>query len=59
MKYNIERLIGLGKVLKREDFVFFWGHTARADKDARACLSQWWLCTFESVESTITVLNNI
>ena len=47
MKYNTERLIGLGKSLKREDFVFFWGHTARADKDARACLSQWWLCTFE------------
>lgn len=47
MKYSKERLIGLRKSLKRENFFFFWGHTARADKDARACLSQWWLCTFE------------
>ena len=47
MKYSKEQLIESGKVLKREDFVFFWGHTARKDKDARACLSQWWLCTFE------------
>lgn len=47
MKYNRDTIIGLGKPLKRENFVFFWGHTARADKDARACLSQWWLCTFE------------
>ncbi len=47
MKYSKEKLIGLGMSLKRENFVFFWGHTARADKDARACLSQWWLCAFE------------
>ena len=47
MKYNKDKLIGAGKVFCREDFVFFWGHVARADKQMKACLSQWWLCSFE------------
>ncbi len=47
MKYDVGKIIGQGKVLKREDFVFFWGHTARADKQTKACLSQWWPCSFE------------
>ena len=47
MKYSIETIIGLGRVLRREDFVFFWGHVARAEKQAKACLSQWYPCVFE------------
>lgn len=47
MKYDRDKLIGLGKVLQREDFVFFWGHIARAEKQMKACLSQWWQCSFE------------
>ena len=47
MEYSKDKLIGLGKVYRRKDFVFFWGHTARADKQMKACLSQWWPCCFE------------
>lgn len=31
MKYSKERLIGSGMSLKREDFIFFWGHTAHEE----------------------------
>lgn len=31
MKYNRDTIIGLGKPLKRENFVFFWGHTAHEE----------------------------
>ena len=47
MKYGIDTIIGCGKALRREDFVFFWGHVARAEKQAKACLSQWYPCGFE------------
>lgn len=47
MKYSVEKIIGLGRVLSRDDFVFFWGHAARAERQAKACLSQWYLCGFE------------
>ena len=47
MKYSIDTIIGCGKALRREDFVFFWGHVARAEKQAKACLSQWYPCGFE------------
>ena len=47
MKYSIDTIIGCGKALRREDFVFFWGHVARAEKLAKACLSQWYPCGFE------------
>ena len=46
MKYNVDSIIGCGKVLQREDFVFFWGHIARAEKQMKACLSQWFPCSF-------------
>ena len=46
MKYNVDSIIGCGKVLQREDFVFFWGHVARAEKQMKACLSQWFPCSF-------------
>lgn len=47
MKYSVETIIENVKVLRREDFVFFWGHVARAEKQAKACLSQWYPCGFE------------
>lgn len=46
MKYSVETIIEKGKVLGREDFVFFWGHIARAEKQMKACLSQWFPCSF-------------
>ena len=46
MKYDVDSIIGCGKVLQREDFVFFWGHIARTEKQAKACLSQWFPCSF-------------
>lgn len=46
MKYNVDSIIRCGKVLHREDFVFFWGHIARAEKQMKACLSQWFPCGF-------------
>ena len=46
MKYNVDSIIGCGKVLQREDFVFFWGHIARAEKQMKTCLSQWFPCSF-------------
>ena len=46
MKYSVKN-IELDRVLTRDDFVFFWGHVARADKQMKACLSQWWQCSFE------------
>ena len=46
MKYDVDSIIGCGKVLQREDFVFFWGHIARAEKQMKACLSQWFPCSF-------------
>ena len=46
MKYNVDSIIGCGKVLQREDFVFFWGHIARAEKQMKACLSQWFPYSF-------------
>lgn len=46
MKYSVED-IGLGLAMTRNDFVFFWGHVARAEKHLKACLSQWYQCYFE------------
>jgi ribA/ribD-fused uncharacterized protein len=46
MIYNVDSIIRCGKVLQREDFVFFWGHVARVEKQMKACLSQWFPCSF-------------
>ena len=46
MKYSVETITENVKVLRREDFVFFWGHVARAGKQMKACLSQWFPCSF-------------
>ena len=46
MKYDVDSIIGCGKVLQREDFFFFFWHIARAEKQTKACLSQWFPCSF-------------
>lgn len=46
MIYNVDSIIRCGKFLQREDFVFFWGHVARVEKQMKACLSQWFPCSF-------------
>lgn len=32
----------VNKRFTRDDFVFFWGHTARKERDMKRCLSQWY-----------------
>ncbi|WP_297907403.1 NADAR family protein [uncultured Parabacteroides sp.] len=46
MRYNINELLHEKKVWQRSDFVFFWGHSDRAKGQAKACLSQWYPCSF-------------
>lgn len=46
MIYNVDSIIRCGIVFQREDFVFFWGHVARVEKQMKACLSQWYPCSF-------------
>lgn len=46
MKYNKKNIIDQGKVLTRDDFVFFWGHKDRENRLGKACLSQWYMCQF-------------
>ena len=46
MKYNKKNIIDQGKVLTRDDFVFFWGHQDRENRLGKACLSQWYMCQF-------------
>ena len=46
MRYNIEHLTALNNRYTKDDFVFFWGHTSMGDGVTKACLSQWYPCTF-------------
>jgi len=46
MKYNKEKLIAERNGLTRDDFVFFWGHEDREAGMTKACLSQWYPCSF-------------
>ena len=45
-KYNKSNLISSGRSFKREDFIFFWGHTDRASGVGHSCLSQWYMSQF-------------
>ena len=47
MKYDKEYILGLGRQLTREDFVFFWKHTTDSNELTKACFSQWWPIEFE------------
>ena len=44
---NKQDLIKQHKDWSQDDFVFFWGHTAKPGHVTKACLSQWYPCEFE------------
>ena len=46
IQYNIETLLQMKTDWKTSDFVFFWGHTDRENGVTKACLSQWFPCSF-------------
>ena len=46
MAYNREILLQMKANWKNSDFVFFWGHTDRGEGLTKACLSQWFPCSF-------------
>ncbi len=46
MKYNIKTILQNRASLNRSDFVFFWGHEDREKGLSKACLSQWYPCSF-------------
>ena len=46
MAYTIETLLRMKANWTYSDFVFFWGHTDRGEGLSKACLSQWFPCTF-------------
>lgn len=45
-KYNVKTLTQLKTDWSVSDFVFFWGHTDRHHGLTKACLSQWYPCSF-------------
>lgn len=46
MAYTIDKLLLMKTDWKFSDFVFFWGHNDRGNGLAKACLSQWYPCSF-------------
>lgn len=46
MAYNKYTLLQMKANGTSSDFVFFWGHTDRGEKLTKACLSQWFPCSF-------------
>lgn len=46
MAYNIDTLLRMKANWTYSDFVFFWGHTDRGEGLTKACLSQWFPCSF-------------
>lgn len=46
MKYNINTLLNKKANWEPSDFVFFWGHEDRGKGLSKACLSQWFPCSF-------------
>lgn len=46
MNYNVDSILHGSRTYSREDFVFFWGHTARESGIGKTCLSQWYMCQF-------------
>jgi len=43
-KYNKEWAINQ----ENPEFLFFWGHQKKGNQLTKTCLSQWWMCSFES-----------
>lgn len=46
MAYTIDKLLLMKTDWKFSDFVFFWGHNDRGNGLTKACLSQWYPCSF-------------
>ena len=46
MAYTIETLLQMKANWIYTDFVFFWGHADRGEGLTKACLSQWFPCSF-------------
>lgn len=46
MAYTIDKLLLKKTDWTFSDFVFFWGHNDRGNGLAKACLSQWYPCSF-------------
>ena len=46
VRHNILYLTVTSKKYTKDDFVFFWGHTSKGDGVTKACLSQWFPCSF-------------
>ena len=46
MAYTIETLLRMKANWTYSDFVFFWGHEDRGEGLTKACLSQWFPCSF-------------
>lgn len=46
MAYTIEALLQMKANWTYTDFVFFWGHADRGEGLTKACLSQWFPCSF-------------
>ena len=46
MRHSILHLTATNKKYTKDDFVFFWGYTNKGDGVTKACLSQWYPCSF-------------
>jgi hypothetical protein len=46
MRHSILHLTATNKKYTKDDFVHFWGHTSKGDGVTKACLCQWYPCTF-------------
>ena len=46
MRHTVEEIIAAHRRGKRLKYLFFWGHTERPGAVTKACLSQWYRCTF-------------
>lgn len=45
---NLEQLKKAFKQEKQLEYIFFWGHSEKPGTITKACLSQWYPCTFQS-----------
>lgn len=46
MKYSREMIIEKFNQQEKMKYVFFWGHTKKANEITKTCFSQWYPCTF-------------
>lgn len=46
MAFDIPSILQRKSKFDKDDFIFFWGHTAKGNEVTKACLSQWFTCSF-------------